>query len=141
MKKCFTKNIAQIALMFAAGLFCSCASVDTPAEILVAMAECETAEVGCAVGDAVVVELETNPSTGYGWDVSINYNKLVVLESRTIKNPEQNKPHKQLLGAPLREEFVLRCVNDGAAEIVFKYARPWENKPALIEKKIQIYIK
>lgn len=142
MKKCFWKNAAQIILTAAAAVvFCSCANMDTPDEITVSMAGRETAEVGCGVGDAVVVTLETNPSTGYGWDVSINCNKLVVLESRTIKNPKPYKSRGKLLGAPVEEEFVLRCVNCGLAEIVFKCVRPWENKPALIEKKIQIYIK
>lgn len=140
MKKCFWKNAARVFLTAAAVVLCACASMDKPDEISVPMTGVETAEVGCRVGDAVVVTLETNPSTGYGWNVSINYNKLVVLESRTIKS-KTDKSREQLLGAPVEEEFVLRCVNDGLAEIVFKYARPWENKPALIEKKIQIYIK
>lgn len=69
-----------------------------------------------------VVRLETNPSTGYGWEVVETVNLKVDEPFEIVRNPETQEP---MVGAP--ETALIRITPRGAgpASLVLVYKRPW----------------
>ena len=111
-------------MLFVACLFCTSCSLPSANNIVVERDD--FAEVVKAkIGDAVIVYLKSNLSTGYKWDLKDEVRE-VVLESRNFEN-SQNEGHLKLCGKPILEKFVFRCVNRGQCSIYFEYKRNWEN--------------
>jgi len=80
--------------------------------------EAQTLDV--QAGEIFKIRLESNPSTGYGWEVEFDEKCVEFLRSYM----EELDPGK--VGAPGTEVFVLRGLADGSTEITFSYKRPWE---------------
>ena len=83
------------------------------------------------VGDILVVQLTSNPSTGYTWSLAqTDAGLLQQIGSRTIRG--RNMP-----GAPGIQEFRFRVIGSGGTWLLFLYQRPgqggveaaqrWEN--------------
>ncbi len=88
-------------------------------------------EIAVQQGQAVVVALESNPSTGYGWEVAQNDGGVLVLEGEPQFEsvPPQGTP---LLGAGGTQTFRFKTVGSGSAELKLVYHRSWEtNVPPL----------
>lgn len=79
--------------------------------------------IECEIGDAIMLEVDTNPSTGYNWLVKNPETYQVILESRQIE-----KTNTTLVGSKAKETFVFRCVNKGDANIELLYKRAWEKE-------------
>jgi inhibitor of cysteine peptidase len=83
-----------------------------------------------AVGQPAVVELETNPSTGYGWAIdgkeSANLS-ILRIDDRGVSNNAAGKP---LPGAPGIHRWSIEPMSAGTASITFVYRRPWETSIA-----------
>lgn len=78
-------------------------------------------------GEKFQIALESNPTTGYGWEFETDPN-LISLINQTFK------PESDLIGAGGTETFKFSALNEGEAEIVFSYKRSWEEE--IIEKKV-----
>jgi|GEM_PF-2981943 len=74
------------------------------------------------VGTASVLRLETNPSTGYGWQVVETLNLRVDEPFEVVRDPATTQG---MVGAP--ETAVIRITPRGAgpASLVLTYKRPW----------------
>jgi inhibitor of cysteine peptidase len=82
------------------------------------------------VGEAVVLILKGNPSTGYRW--RLNEARSEGLKGVAIKELGWAAPEgKERIGAPrlLRLEVEPRV--DGTATLAFDYLRPWESVPPI----------
>lgn len=80
------------------------------------------------VGKPLMIRLETNPSTGYGW--SPVFDKAYFrLDSHEIE-PTSG----ELLGAPTHARFTFIPIKAGVATIEFNYLRKWENQPVKTER-------
>ena len=66
--------------------------------------------------------LESNPTTGYSWQVSQS-EELFNIESVY----EQKKSSENLLGAGGTETFTLTPLKPGKTELTLTYVRPWED--------------
>jgi predicted secreted protein len=88
-------------------------------------------------GDEFIIVLDSNKTTGFGWQLAkpINQNMLKLL--RTDYIPSET----DLVGAGGKEEWTFIAVNSGKATIPLKYARPWEKVKPAKEKTFTIIIK
>lgn len=103
----------------------------TPANASVRLTEAnDGATISLAAGKDVVVELQSNASTGYSWDV--------VATDRTFGYPASEDfiaPESDAIGAPGRQRFVWRTGGGlpmtGTHQVRMEYRRAWApNEPA-----------
>jgi inhibitor of cysteine peptidase len=72
-------------------------------------------------GDTLVIALETNPGTGYVWQVeSVDTSKLRPSGQGVFH------PGRQMPGAPGRQTFLFTAQKPGTAILKLVYVRPWE---------------
>ena len=75
-------------------------------------------------GEMLVVELPSNPTTGYSWRVLPFQPGLLV--QRGEASYESNPSSKGLVGAGGRETWKFQAVGNGSLKLTFFYARAWE---------------
>ena len=73
------------------------------------------------VGESITINLESNPTTGFQWQIGYDPEKLELVSQDFIA-PEETG----LVGASGEEMFVLEALMPGESEITFLYSRPWE---------------
>jgi predicted secreted protein len=71
------------------------------------------------IGTPVVLELESNPTTGYRWELVFDESRL-----RLIKREYQ--PATKKIGGSGVERFTLQPLVRGETTIRAEYKRPWE---------------
>lgn len=81
-----------------------------------------------AVGQSASIELEENPSTGYGWAVDAKTSSGLPVVRITDRGFSEREGGKHLLGAPGIHRWDIQAADVGTASIVFIYRRPWEGK-------------
>ena len=77
--------------------------------------------IDLAKGDTLMVELSSNPSTGYGWKVKGDPSPLK-LASSDYKQPDQSGK----VGAPGVQQFRFDASAAGTSKLELVYRRPWE---------------
>jgi inhibitor of cysteine peptidase len=78
------------------------------------------------VGEEFIIALESNRTTGYGWQLAEPPDKGVLkLQGSEYKAPEAGRP-----GQGGKEFFTFRAVGQGKAKIALNYVRPWEKNVA-----------
>jgi predicted secreted protein len=80
----------------------------------------QTFEKSVKVNTEFSIALDSNPTTGYKWEVSFD-KAFLRLITRGFK-----RPAKALLGAGGTETFVFLPLKEGETEIRLVYKRPWE---------------
>jgi len=76
-------------------------------------------------GQILVVTLESNPTTGYGWEVAeIQESILEQLGDAEFKQSETGEP--PLVGAGGWEIFRFKAISAGQMTLKLGYRRPWE---------------
>jgi inhibitor of cysteine peptidase len=105
------------SIVMASGLlFNSMASAET-----FVVTEMKTEEVvTMSVGDTLDVVLQSNPSTGYSWNLMSSISPWLVLANR------QYKASSSLAGAPGFSTYRFVAVSPGHCDIVLDYKRVWE---------------
>lgn len=68
-----------------------------------------------------ILTRQSNPTTGYKWEVINNTPEMISVKSRYLA-PENNS----LMGAPGTEEFTFTALKSGRASVTILYKRPWE---------------
>jgi len=89
------------------------ASVDSPV----------SEEVEIAVGGSLVVHLESNPTTGFKWELSEITDQMVLKQDG---EPEFVPPDEAIPGAGGREIWTFKALSKGTSTISMEYSRPWE---------------
>ena len=89
-------------------------------------------------GQVVTVTLESNPTTGYSWQVMEIDNAILVQEG----DPEykQASGTSGLVGAGGTETFRFKAVGTGETTLSLGYARPWESVPPIQSFTIQVSV-
>ncbi|OQB13211.1 MAG: Chagasin family peptidase inhibitor I42 [Candidatus Omnitrophica bacterium ADurb.Bin205] len=90
------------------------------------------------VGNDFSIVLESNPTTGYSWQLSSPPEKeLISLINSYFETKEGAE-----VGASGRQVWVFKALKTGKANIHFKYVRPWEdNMPVEREKSFTVDIR
>ena len=83
-------------------------------------------QVELAVGQSLVVTLDSNASTGYSWN-------LAQISDDTVLSNTGNEyisPQTTLVvGAGGKEEWTFKALKKGTSTISMGYSRPWESTP------------
>lgn len=81
------------------------------------------------VGQPATIDLDENPSTGYGWAIDTQASSnlsLLDVEDRGFSKQADDKA----IGAPGIHRWSVRATSPGNASITFVYRRPWETSVA-----------
>jgi len=73
-------------------------------------------------GAPLVITLESNPSTGYGWQVAKNDGAIL----KQFGAPTFRPAAHEMPGAPGHQSFRFVAISTGSDTIVLEYRRPWE---------------
>jgi inhibitor of cysteine peptidase len=111
-----------------------------PAPPVSGKVEVTAAEAGkvvrAAVGNLIVIALQSNPSTGYNWELrDFDYGVADFYKSETIA-PEGGNV---LFGAPTQTLVTLQAVKPGTQEIKLAYRRLWE-PPDQVAETFQFFL-
>jgi predicted secreted protein len=89
------------------------------------------------VGQEFNITLESNPTTGYQWQLAKQLNGTVLVFLGSEYKPSES----DLLGAGGIEIWRFKAVNSGTTEISLKYVRPWETDvPPIKEQTFGIIV-
>jgi len=95
----------------------------------------ETIEV--TVGQDFVLSLESNPTTGYSWELTGPLPAwLELIGSEYIPTPTD----PPMVGSGGVEEWTFRANDAGTATITFEYRRPWEKDQPPAERKTFVIV-
>ncbi|MBN2027679.1 MAG: protease inhibitor I42 family protein [Actinobacteria bacterium] len=84
------------------------------------------------VGLEFAIVLESNPTTGYSWQLAEPLDEEIVELVKTEfeeKKPE-GEEEEEPLGAPGEEVWTFEAIGEGSTEIELEYVRPWETDAA-----------
>jgi len=100
-------------------------------------------KVTVTAGQEFTITLDSNITTGYGWQLAKPLDKTFV---KAVKNEYQNPkpaPGKgPVVGAGGQEVWVFKALKAGSTVIDFKYVRPWEkDKEPVKTASFQVVIK
>lgn len=82
------------------------------------------------VGANFKLNLKSNPTTGYQWQLAAPLDKSVL----ELVSSEYIAPNTNLTGADGKEIWIFKAVKSGKTKISFKYVRPWENVAPVAQK-------
>jgi len=85
--------------------------------------------VDAHAGDAIVVELPENPTTGYRWAIHRMDSSLMALEASDFKAPPG-----AAMGASGQRSLQFRVIGEGRADVELKLWRDWEGEDAAIDR-------
>ncbi len=89
-------------------------------------------------GDKLVLHLESNPSTGYQWQVEMMSDDLL----DWVEGPSFVPSAPQLIGSGGTSSFGFVAVRKGRASLRLVYRRPWEEgKPPVRTVSLRVRIK
>ena len=93
-------------------------------------------QISIKPGDVVTVTLESNPTTGYSWQVMEIDNAILIQDGDS--EYKQSSGSDGLVGAGGTETFHFRAVGNGNASLELGYMRPWESVPPIEIFTVQI---
>lgn len=82
--------------------------------------------VEISLGDSFTVELKSNPTTGFGWQVKPSPEAPKILE---VKADNFIAPQSELCGAPGKHVYRFTAAARGKTTLRLVYLRPWEKPP------------
>ncbi len=74
----------------------------------------------------LVVRLQSNPSTGYGWSYTVSGDDVLRLDSVSGEAPAPSG----MVGVPGEQVWSFRAQGSGRAVLTYVYARAWEKETA-----------
>ncbi|MDE2337550.1 MAG: protease inhibitor I42 family protein [Alphaproteobacteria bacterium] len=77
-------------------------------------------------GETFAIELGSNPSTGYSWDVQLKAGKASLV--KTDYKPDSKDP--MIIGGGGKEIYVFKAEETGTVDIEAVYRRPWDKSSA-----------
>jgi len=82
-------------------------------------------------GDKFLVILDSNPTTGYSWEINVDSNYVQFIDKDFVSESEG-----QMVGVGGQETFNFTALESGQTEITFSYLRSWEKDVEPIKKKV-----
>lgn len=89
-------------------------------------------DIGTQLGKVIIISLESNPSTGYGWTAEFD-SKFIRLVKREFVHSSN------LMGAGGIERFEFEALAKGVTKLRMVYKREWETT-FLYEKTYVVHI-
>jgi predicted secreted protein len=99
-------------------------------------------------GEVLAISLESNPSTGYGWELDpaqLSIESLPLLrqtgseyQAREVLRSSAADAGQPLLGAPMTQVLRFEAVRAGETSLKLVYRRPWEEAPPLDSFSLEV---
>jgi len=80
----------------------------------------------------LIITLNENPTTGYGWKFKMDRDEILELESDKYKSDENSH---NLTGVGGKHTWIFKGISKGIVVITFKYFRHWEDESTAVETK------
>lgn len=87
--------------------------------------------IAATTGETFVLTLDSNPSTGYQWQLATAPDATIVKLVRS----EYTAPATQRVGAGGEEVWTFQAVGTGHTTVTLKYVRPWEGNVAPVDQR------
>ncbi len=81
-------------------------------------------EVTLQVGEKIQVTLDSNPTTGYQWDVEDVDESVLKQQGDSVYRAETSNPN--IVGSGGEETFTFEAVGTGTTTLKLIYHQPWE---------------
>ena len=114
--------VLGIMLILAPGVLAQPPAQGPPPEEVVVTAADDGRDVEVTEGQTLVVRLQANPSTGYGWQVVEPGGGEILRQT----DDGEFQPDSTLLGAPATQILRFEPVHDGDTTLKLEYRRPWK---------------
>jgi inhibitor of cysteine peptidase len=89
-------------------------------------------KVEVKVGNVVAVNLDSNPSTGFRWELAgISDEQVLQLLGQEFRQAEAGQ--SEMVGAGGQEVWTFKAVGEGEAELSLEYSRPWPGGEKAVE--------
>jgi inhibitor of cysteine peptidase len=92
--------------------------------------------IEATAGRSFTITLDSNPSTGYQWEISKQPDRSMLELVDTKYIPSEI----EIPGAPGKEEWTFKTIKTGKAIISFDYVRPWEKDELPVQTESFIII-
>jgi inhibitor of cysteine peptidase len=79
-------------------------------------------QISVDAGDRFTIELPSNPTTGYSWEIGESYDEAVV----TFLGEHYESGDSDQVGAGGTEQLRFVAGSAGSTTVVLEYVRPWE---------------
>lgn len=80
-------------------------------------------EFEIATGGSLVLHVESNPTTGFRWELAGISDETVLKQDG---EPEFVPPEETIPGAGGKEIWTFKALKEGTATVYLEYSRPWE---------------
>jgi inhibitor of cysteine peptidase len=84
----------------------------------------DVSQVELKVGQELVIELESNPTTGYSWEVDEIDPTILQQDGEAVYQDESDDA--ELVGGGGTETFTFKATSTGETTLTLVYHRPWE---------------
>ncbi len=97
-------------------------------------------QIEIARGQTLVLTLESNPTTGYRWEIA-GIDKRILRQQGDAVLELSDAGSSSLLGAGGTESFHLEAIDSGKTNLKLVYHRPWEtNVPPIKTYAVQVTV-
>ena len=119
-----TRILRSFSAFLLAGMLLLAACSPASSEVNIG-ADANATQLDLKVGQVLVISLESNPSTGYGWHVSEVDESILkqVGEVEFVQEPTD----EQIVGAGGTEVLRFEAVGAGTTTLTLTYTRVWED--------------
>ena len=87
-------------------------------------------------GSSVLVELEANATTGYGWVCLVDGSSVAVVSEQYVPSDAPSS----MVGVGGLWKCRLDAVSDGASTVAFSYVRPWDASDVADSKVLSVVV-
>lgn len=91
--------------------------------------------INVRVNEQFIIALESNPTTGYRWEVDFDHSLLELVESKFEPGEQEGA-----VGAGGQQNFTFQGLKQSETCVTLTYQRPWEEHP-VDEKVFTVNIK
>ena len=117
------KKILLLSIVFFTGILASSCRT-APQHYLYTEIDSGTV-LTCSKGDIITVQLESNPTTGYQWELTAPTDYLTILPSKPVF-VSSSESHGSITGAPGYWICEFKALDGGDAPVSAVYRRSWE---------------
>ncbi|MBU0714172.1 MAG: protease inhibitor I42 family protein [Verrucomicrobia bacterium] len=87
-------------------------------------------------GQIFTIRMESNPTTGYSWQLSKTLDDQIILVTNAFIPPDS-----KLMGTGGHEVWTFEAIGEGQVEISMKYVRPWEKDQPIRTNVFTVIVK
>ena len=95
-------------------------------------------QISIEPGDVITITLESNPTTGYSWQVLEIDNAILVQDG--APEYKQDSGSAGLVGAGGTETFRFKAAEPGQTSLKLGYMRPWESVPPIENFSVTVVV-